>query len=419
MIAIRRVFVYEFRRNGRRSGYLFMSIGIPLIAIVLFFGFVVMQRIATTVPHQTMPNVANPTAIDKPIGIVDQTPQHIIVASTLSAQYQLLPDANAATLALQAGELSSYVLIPVDYISSGTIEFWLPRFSTVFSLTSQSDISSMLRKSMVATTTGINSDALARLTETAPNISNHMLDNANQVNQTADFGSSYALIYLFALALVASTFLTSGYLMQAVMEERQNRVIEVLMASLRPNELLAGKVLALGALSLLQMMAWATVSYFLIKQIAPLSPGLAGLDINITQLAVLLIFFLLGYLMYAAVYAAIGTIANSLREGPQFAVFFTLPAMLPLYLSTVFTLQPDGTLAVLLSLFPITAPLAMVMRIAISPVPVWQIILSAALLLSTGVGFMWIAGRLFRLTVLLAGQTPRLREIPKLLRQSL
>jgi ABC-2 type transport system permease protein len=232
------------------------------------------------------------------------------------------------------------------------------------------------------------------------------------------FGASYLLVYSFALALVFSTFLTSGYLMQAVMEERQNRVIEVLMSSLRPNELLAGKVLALGLLGLLQMMGWGVTVYFLIKQIAPLSPALIGLDISVTQLVVLLVFFLLGYLMYAAVYAGIGTIANSLREGPQFAVFFTLPAMLPLYLSTVFTVQPDGTLPVLMSLFPITSPLAMVMRVAVSPVPAWQIVLSAILLLLTGLGFMWVAGRLFRVTVLLSGQMPRPRDIFKLLRQS-
>lgn len=424
MIAIRRVFVYEFRRNFRRGGYLFMSIGIPLIAIALFFGVQAVQNLSNRGSggsSSAMANLANNPDIQqmaKAAGIVDQTPEHIISADALDGHYQLLPSVEAANAALQTSQLSSYLLLPPDYVASGKAELWLPRFSVLFNLASQSDMGLMLRTAMAAHLSGLDPAVARRLIEKAPDISNHRLDSSNRTTQTVGFGTSYLLIYLFALALVFSTFLTSGYLMQAVMEERQNRVVEVLIASLRPGELLAGKVFALGLLGLLQMTIWGAVAYFLIKQAVPLAPSLIGLDISVTQVVVLIAYFVFGYLMYAAVYAGIGTIANSQREGPQFAVFFTLPAMLPLYLSTVFALQPDGTLPVLMSLFPVTAPLAMVMRVAVSPVPAWQIGLSLFLLLLTGLGFMWVAGRLFRVTVLLSGQTPPLRDIPKLLRQS-
>ena len=232
MTAIRRVFVYEFRRHGRRSGYLFMTIGVPLLAIALFFGILVVQRVTATLPNQPPRN--NPDAIQSmmPIGIVDQTGHKVIVASALTSHYKPMPDVDSAISALQNGELSGYIVLPPDYRESGNVELWLPRFSVLFSLASETDIGTMLRKSMAASTTGIDSNALARLTEKTPDISNHRLDSTNQVNKTADFSASYVLVYLFALALVFSTFLTSGYLMQAVMEERQNRVIEVLMASL-------------------------------------------------------------------------------------------------------------------------------------------------------------------------------------------
>jgi ABC-2 type transport system permease protein len=112
----------------------------------------------------------------------------------------------------------------------------------------------------------------------------------------------------------------------------------------------------------------------------------------------------------------VGAISNSMQEGPQLAVIFTLPAVLPLYFLGLFISSPDGTLPVILSLFPVTAPLAMVMRISATTVPVWQIILSLALLVVMDVLIIWLAGRMFRVQNLLAGQVPKIRDLPKLLR---
>jgi ABC-2 type transport system permease protein len=112
----------------------------------------------------------------------------------------------------------------------------------------------------------------------------------------------------------------------------------------------------------------------------------------------------------------VGAISNSAREGPQYAVVFTLPAVIPLYFISVFLTAPDAGLPVVLSLFPITAPIAMVMRLLITTVPAWQIILSLALLALTIFGMMWLAGRLFRVQTLLAGQTPKLRDLARIVR---
>src|SRR6185295_11530383 len=130
------------------------------------------------------------------------------------------------------------------------------------------------------------------------------------------------------------------------------------------------------------------------------------------KLVLLLLYFAAGYLFFAGAYGMIGAISNSMQEGPQFAVVFTLPAVLPLYFLGIFISSPDGTLPVILSLIPITAPLAMVMRISVTTVPAWQIILSLALLVILDVVIIWLAGRLFRVQNLLAGQTPKWRDLP-------
>ncbi|HVO43001.1 MAG TPA: ABC transporter permease, partial [Aggregatilineales bacterium] len=133
------------------------------------------------------------------------------------------------------------------------------------------------------------------------------------------------------------------------------------------------------------------------------------------QLILLIVYFVLGYLMFGSLYAIIGSISTNMREGPQLAAFFTIPAVIPLYFLSVIAATPDGALAVGLSLFPITAPLAMVMRLAIQDVPLFQIVLSITLLTLTILFLIWSASRAFRVNILLSGQVPKLKDIPRLI----
>jgi ABC-2 type transport system permease protein len=143
---------------------------------------------------------------------------------------------------------------------------------------------------------------------------------------------------------------------------------------------------------------------------------LANIKLPLEIIPLLLVYFVLSYFLFAALYSIIGAMSNSLREGPQYAVIFTIPAALPLYFISVFITTPDAALPVIMSIIPITAPLAMTQRLVISTVPFWQIAVSLVLLALSVIVVMWMAGRLFRVQVLLAGQLPKLRELPRLLR---
>jgi ABC-2 type transport system permease protein len=445
-----RVFNYELRRQGRRTGYLIVSFGLPIVAILLFYGIQVVQTIQNNAPGGTIVNsvsVAPGNASNPPaqqpapanpsnssssapgnsvtvgggsefgtgkIGIVDQSGLLSVGADTgTMARY---PSVDAANQALLTNQIVSYYLIPADYVKTGKVEVWMTRFSLT---ATTNQVSQVLALALSQKIPSLDLNTLQRLIEKAPQVSNHRLNDANQVSQTADKGTSLLLTYGFAMALLITTFMTSGYLMQSLMEEKESRMLEILISSVQPGQLLAGKVLALGVLGLFQMILWGGTAFFLVRQIAVLAPALVGLQITPAELITLLMFFVLGYLMFAGVYAGISTVANTVREGPQYAAFFTIPALLPLYLVSVFAAQPDGPLAVGLSLFPVTAPMAMTMRIAISPVPLWQIVISAILLLLLGIALLWGAGKLFRLTMLMAGQSPKFSDIPRLIRESL
>jgi ABC-2 type transport system permease protein len=206
--------------------------------------------------------------------------------------------------------------------------------------------------------------------------------------------------------------------MQGVIEEKETRVIEILVASLRPSQLLIGKILAYGTLGLLQFVVWLGGMLFVLSQ-ADFFSSIAILgqfSLPPATVPLMLVYFVLAYLFFASAYGILGALSTSMREGPQFAVIFTLPAVAPLWFTSLFIATPDAPLVVGLSLFPLTAPLGMLQRVLVSDVPAWQIALSLVLLALTIVGVMWLAGRVFRVQTLLAGQLPKLRDLPRLVR---
>jgi len=202
--------------------------------------------------------------------------------------------------------------------------------------------------------------------------------------------------------------------MRSVIEEKTSRVVEVLLSSVRPMELMAGKIIGVGAVGLTQMLIWCTC-------IAALgTPGFVAAksylkDVQIPAPVFILfpIFFLLGYLLYAALYAAVGAMVNSDEEAQQ----VQWPVLLPLIACTAFASavirQPNGQLAFWLSLFPLTSPIIMFVRVASQMPPLWQVLLSIAILIATIYAVVFICARIYRVGILMYGKRPTLPEIIK------
>jgi len=212
--------------------------------------------------------------------------------------------------------------------------------------------------------------------------------------------------YMFYFTLLVG----SSYLLQSVAAEKENRTVEVLLLSLHPRQLMMGKILGLSVVTLVQLGIWFGGGMLILNR------GSALLDVSgfafSPGFAVWAFLFLaLGFLLFASVMAAAGAIAPTAREGAQVTWLLMLPLMPTLMFGSLFAEEPNSPLVLVLSLFPFSAPSAMVTRLALGEVPLWQIIASLAGLALTSYLMMVLAGRFFRASNLLSDTPFSLRRL--------
>jgi ABC-2 type transport system permease protein len=402
---------HEIYVTMRRKGYLFMTFGVPVIAAIAVLVYLLLQSAGgeggSANPLDNLP--------DQPIGYVDYSGL-FSDPGELGAIFIRYPDEAAARSALERGELSSYYIIAPDYMQTGDVTRKAPQLSF-----SESD-ANLFRAFLIRQLLGNeNPQLLLRLYEPA-RVIEHQLDASgtelSQIDEEQRYGSNFILVYGFAMILLMATVIPSGYLLRSVIEEKENRTIEVILSSLRPLQLLSGKVLGQGAMGLLQIILWLVSGYALFNLASGELPSLSGVDLSPVKIFIVVLYFLGGFLLVASLQAGLGAVSTNMREGPQYAAFFTLPMVIPLWLINFFIETPNGNVAVILSLFPITAPLAMVQRIAIAVVPWWQLGLSLVLLALGVIMTLWLAAKLFRVNTLLAGTVPKPAELFRLLREA-
>lgn len=407
-----KVFSYELWRNSQRRGYLFATFGLPLLVIGVSLAIQFFSS-ATNQP-ETPEEAAAQLQFDfggiETAAYVDQS--GLFADAEASYDLRAFPDMASAEAALAAGEVDAVYLIEPNFAETGKVRQIVPE------ITLNSISEEPVRKLMFNLLgDSLPAPVLARLQSPASiNVINvQRTPTADDVANSDD--SNFALVYGFAIFFMATVFGTSGYLMQSVIEEKENRLVEILISSIRPLELLIGKVLALGSLGLVQVVTWLAIglAFLTVQNASGGSNFLSGVQIPLDALPILIIYFVLGYLMFAAAFGAVGALSNSISEGPQFSIVFSIPIILTFYAFPAFINTPNGALPTFLSLFPLTSPLAMVMRSVVSPVPAWQVALSLVLLVLGVLAMFWMAGRLFRVQTLLSGSVPKLRQIPKLI----
>jgi ABC-2 type transport system permease protein len=394
----------------RRTGYLFMTFGVPIIAAIAVVAYIPLRG------SQTEGSTPNPldTVPSKPIGYVDYSGLFGPRADMASV-FVPFPNENSAKSALKRGELSAYYIIASDYMQTGSITRKAPQLGFMGPDTG------LFRAFLILHL--LNDEAphlLQRLYEPAQVIA-HQLDangaELSQVNVEERYSSSLVLVYGFSMILVMATILPAGYLLRSIVEEKENRTIEVVLSSSSPIQLLAGKVLGQGTMGLFQVVIWLVSGWALFSLAAGEVPTLQGAEFSLNKILIVLLYFLCGFLLLACFQAGLGAVSTNMREGPQYAAFLTLPMMMPLWLLSVFIEAPNGNLAVILSLIPITAPLSMVQRIAITVVPLWQLVFSLALLVLGILVSLRLSAKIFRVHTLLSGTLPTPAQLLRLLRE--
>jgi ABC-2 type transport system permease protein len=389
-----------------------MSIGIPLIGILLFYA---LRFYSQLTPASSTPAVdVSKNSNLRPVGIVDQAGLLDPAAHPFGLIF--FDSVDAAQAAISASQIASYYVIPASFKdnSDTPISMYFDRFS--LNNINSDALKPLIVKGLLRGKT-VDPDVAKRL-QSDLTFDPHVVSNGS-TKQTNSGDTSFWLAYVFSIALLMSAFITSGYLMQSIVEEKETRMIEILLSSMRPTQLLAGKILALGSLGLIQIALWGAALIYVLQQLPSTIPQMGNIQPPATgQIVILIVYFILGYLMLSAFYASIGAIATNMREGPQLAALIAIPVGIPFYFLSLIAASPEGPLAVGLSIFPLTAPITMVSRAAVSDVPLIQIVISVILLLLTITFAIWVAGRLFRVNTLLAGQLPKLRDLPRLIRES-
>lgn len=213
--------------------------------------------------------------------------------------------------------------------------------------------------------------------------------------------------------------------MRSVLEEKNNRVVEILISSVKPFELMMGKILGVTGVALVQFGVWVVMIF---ASVMTLGSSNVGMVSGVTEvqmvlsalsqinygliLFVFVIYFLLGYLFYSAMYAAIGSAVDNETETQQFTLFAILPMMLGFYGSITIMNNPDGPMSFWLSMIPFTSPIAMLARIPFD-VPVWELVLSIGILLVSTLGMVFIASKIYRVGILMYGNKVTLKELWK------
>lgn len=216
---------------------------------------------------------------------------------------------------------------------------------------------------------------------------------------------------LAAILLMISINTSGGYLLQALVEEKENRTMEIVATSVSPEQLMAGKIIGNLSVGLTQIGAWLIVVIIGLVVLVKVAPIGEGFTLDSGYLWLLLLVMLPAFVMIAALMALVGATATESREAQQIAGLFTLPLAVPLWFTSALIANPNSGLSVGLSLFPLTAPLALSLRAGYTNVPLWQTALSILLLIICAVGALWLAGRAFRLGMLRYGKRLTWREI--------
>ena len=257
----------------------------------------------------------------------------------------------------------------------------------------------------------------------------------------------FALGMILAVLIYVFIMLFGGQVMQGVMEEKSNRIVEVIVSSVKPFQLMMGKIIGVSLVALTQFMMWILLTGVIyvgfsaavgithpeaISQGTVMTQEISNTNImdneavqdvlNIvhsidftTVIVSFIVFFLLGYLLYATMFAAIGSLVENNTDSQQFTLPVTVPLIIAILSAFYIVNNPDGSLAIWLSMIPFTSPIVMMVRIPFG-IPIWQVVVSAILLASTFVGMTWVAAKVYRTGILMYGKKPTYKEIFKWLK---
>lgn len=396
----------EFSRQVRRKGWLIVTLAVPVILLLLLVA---------------IPGIRAATdSGDRPAAVIGYVDLSSRVLDSFDGRDEFSRVARYASrdggvAALASGSIRDLFVVSADYPGDNRVEWLYTGRARTAREGAAARFSRFLRTASVAEVS--DPELTARLLDPGTFERVRVTGEAEDPEADGEVGGAIVSV-VFGLLLMLSIIIGGATLLQSVTEEKENRMIEVLITSVSPVALLAGKVAALGGAALLQVAVWAGSVVVLVPLIARQVPDISSLSISPGYLVLAFTLFVAGYLLISLTMAGVGAAVTSAQEGASFAMLFTLPTLAPMYMLKTFLERPDSVLPTTLSMMPFTGPMSMMLRLGVSDVPAWQV--GVCLLTTLGAAglALWVSARVFRAGLLMYGQRMSLRALSAALRQA-
>lgn len=390
----------EYLTNLKRPGFLFAAFGTPLLFLIIFgISFVMALRGNGDIEDM------------RAVGYVDNAA--LLANEVTSPEYPELtfiayPDSESARVDLDEGVIEAYFILPEDYMETGAVQLY-----SVDSV--PLELNGVIRRALVESISASAALDLPvdRIIRPVDEMMVTLQDSGREISETA-LPALLLLPLFFAVIFSMASQITSGFLMGGLVEEKTNRIMEILVTSITPMQMLTGKVLGLGLLGLTQLVIWVGAAVLVLTFGDDLA-FLSGVGVPVDLIVVAVIYFILGYFFMAAIMSGIGAVSDSEQESRQYAGVFSLFFFIPYFFLVAFIEDPNGTAPVALSIFPFTSPMAMVIRVGMTAVPTIEMVASIGVLIVSTLLATWSAARVFRWGLLMYGKKINPRELLKVI----
>jgi len=389
------VFKYEYLRHVLRKRFIFALLSFPMLFVFIIVLGIIMVLVEYN-PH--------------PVGYVDLSGLlvHPVVLPAEKdtpfppLQIKRYENEASAKAALLGKQIQAYFVIGADFQQSGIMRLYA---LDTPSNSAQSQFTDFIRANLLV---GQPLEIVNRLLlGPAMSVRSSGGTRNGSENQFLNMLLPLAGGFLFLIAVNTS----GGYLLRALVEEKENRTMEIIITSLSPAQLMAGKIAGNLCVGLTQLLAWIVFGLAALWVGARFVFPDLSLHLDSSFILLNLATFIPAFVMVAALMAAAGATATESREAQQVAGLFTIPMMVPFWLTTPLMMNPNSALSVGLSLFPLTAPVSLPLRAAVTTLPAWQIAASLGLLCALAAASIWFAGRAFRMGMLRYGKRLSWKEL--------
>ena len=397
------IFKHEFLRTIHRVGFIILTLALPVLALL---GIGIYHVVAAALP----------TALEvTKVGYVDELGglNQFTVQGNLSLVSYGSPE--AARQALLNKEIADYFVVPADFISSGKVELFNTKKELAPDPGTVGAINNFISNNLLAGK--IPADLAARIL-TPLNVTLTTLTSTGAVAPQQGY-VNFIVPAVFSFLLALSLVFSSAYLIQSLGEEKESRLMEVLMSSVSTRQLLTGKVLGLGAAGLCQVLVWV-ISFPLLLHLASSFLGglFSTLQVPANFWVLGLLYFILGYALFAITSAGVAAITSTVQEAQGLAGLYSMFSIAPFWFVSLLLIFPNSPVWVVFSIFPFTAPVLVMMRLGLTGVAGWQVAVSMIVLALSVFGGLLLDARLLRIYMLMYGKRPGLRQIFQALRSS-